>query len=151
MNRRGILAFTLLLAFVPAYMVLADFEMEKTAKIEFTKTVLLELERGNYIRTEMEINTDQIIEEKLRQALALKKAGETVAAAADIMGVIIPEKELAGMIFNELAARAIFMQLADYYRQCEKNYHVAFKQELGLIEPFLDDAVIIIDASNNYA
>ena len=121
MNRRGLFTFTLVLALVPLYLTLADFENEKITQETFTESVLMELERSNYQRTELEINTDDIVAETLLFYLSLEQ-GKEAAALLDIKSALASAglEILGADSFEDQAQKVIAARLLAYYSQQEQ-------------------------------
>ncbi|RLG18087.1 hypothetical protein DRN67_04540 [Candidatus Micrarchaeota archaeon] len=83
MNNKGILCFTILLAFASMQLDFLNESSNAREQLQRVKATAIEAEQLNAIRTAIEINTDMIIEQAMQAKLLQDKEAEEIKRAVN--------------------------------------------------------------------
>lgn len=121
---KGLFSFLLVLALIPFYLCVLEFNAQRLQWTSQSESVLLQIEEANYIRTELEQNIDKIVEEALREALAAKK---TVSDVKEFAEIILPEAEALALLdltkasTEEITALSIAIKLENFFTEIKEK------------------------------
>jgi len=125
---KGIFSFFLVFFFVFLLLALSSLEFSLTESFIKVKSIALKAEKSYYLRSELELNSDAIIEDVLSEALNARKAVKNVSEFASSF----PGLNILSFVSNdnntidEAAHLAIAFLLADYFQEIEKSGLVKF-------------------------